>query len=258
MLAGQLNDGRRTCLIHMFEAVGAYYAGKLDEAGVEEYEQNACPTCGSCSGMYTANSMNCLTEAHRHGPAGQRHHSRRLLRRACGWPSTPACRSWSWSQKNIQSPGHHDRGRLPQRRDHGHGPGLLHQLPCSICPPSPTSAASQLNLDMANEISPQRLPTCATWPPPVTPIMEDLERGRRRLRCHERARPRPACCDTDADDLHRQDRRREHLRDVVNRNPEVIRPIENPYSTDRRHRRAERQSGPRRLRGQAVRPWPRR
>ena len=63
MLAGKLNDGRRTCLSHMFEAVGSYYAGKLDEEGVDEYVNNACPTCGSCSGMYTANSMNCLTEA---------------------------------------------------------------------------------------------------------------------------------------------------------------------------------------------------
>ena len=63
MLAGRLGDGRRTCLSHMFEAVGAYHAGTLDEAGVREYEENACPSCGSCSGMYTANSMNCLTEA---------------------------------------------------------------------------------------------------------------------------------------------------------------------------------------------------
>ena len=62
MLSGRLRDGRRSCLSHMFEAVGAYKAGKLDEAGVEDYEINACPTCGSCSGMYTANSMNCLTE----------------------------------------------------------------------------------------------------------------------------------------------------------------------------------------------------
>ena len=62
MLAGTMTDGRRTCLSHMFEAVGAYKAGKLDEAGLEEYENNACPSCGSCSGMYTANSMNCLTE----------------------------------------------------------------------------------------------------------------------------------------------------------------------------------------------------
>lgn len=63
MLAGHLKDGRRTCLSHMFEAVGAYHAGTLDEQGVEDYTENACPSCGSCSGMYTANSMNCLTEA---------------------------------------------------------------------------------------------------------------------------------------------------------------------------------------------------
>ena len=63
MLAGHMSDGRRTCLSDMFEAVGAYHAGTLDEDGVEEYVMNACPSCGSCSGMYTANSMNCLTEA---------------------------------------------------------------------------------------------------------------------------------------------------------------------------------------------------
>ena len=63
MLAGHLDSGKRTCLSDMFEAVGAYHAGTLDEAGVEDYVMNACPSCGSCSGMYTANSMNCLTEA---------------------------------------------------------------------------------------------------------------------------------------------------------------------------------------------------
>ena len=63
MLAGHLSSGKRTCLSDMFEAVGAYHAGTLDEDGVEEYIENACPSCGSCSGMYTANSMNCLTEA---------------------------------------------------------------------------------------------------------------------------------------------------------------------------------------------------
>ncbi len=60
MLAGHMSDGRRTCLSDMFEAVGAYHAGTLNEDGVEEYVMNAC---GSCTGMYTANSMNCLTEA---------------------------------------------------------------------------------------------------------------------------------------------------------------------------------------------------
>ncbi len=63
MLAGHLKDGRRTCLSHMFEAVGAYHAGTMDENDVNDYIENACPSCGSCSGMYTANSMNCLSEA---------------------------------------------------------------------------------------------------------------------------------------------------------------------------------------------------
>lgn len=61
MLAGHV-QGHKTSLSSMFEAVGAHAAGKLDEEGVNEYVNKACPTCGSCSGMYTANSMNCLTE----------------------------------------------------------------------------------------------------------------------------------------------------------------------------------------------------
>jgi len=62
MLAGHVN-GRRTSLSSMFEAVGAHAAGRMSDEDVEELESKACPTCGSCSGMYTANSMNCLTEA---------------------------------------------------------------------------------------------------------------------------------------------------------------------------------------------------
>ncbi len=61
MLAGRV-DGKKTSLSSMFEAVGAYSAGKIDEAKLTVCEENTCPTCGSCSGMYTANSMNCLTE----------------------------------------------------------------------------------------------------------------------------------------------------------------------------------------------------
>ena len=61
MLAGRV-DGKKTSLSSMFEAVGSYKAGKIDEAQLCVCEENTCPTCGSCSGMYTANSMNCLTE----------------------------------------------------------------------------------------------------------------------------------------------------------------------------------------------------
>lgn len=62
MLAGHVK-GQKTSLSSMFEAVGAHAAGKMTEEDVDDYVCNACPTCGSCSGMYTANSMNCLTEA---------------------------------------------------------------------------------------------------------------------------------------------------------------------------------------------------
>lgn len=62
MLAGHVG-GKKTSLSQMFEAVGAYQAGKLDDAGLRKCEQSSCPSCGSCSGMFTANSMNCLCEA---------------------------------------------------------------------------------------------------------------------------------------------------------------------------------------------------
>lgn len=61
MLAGRVG-GKKTSLSSMFEAVGSYAAGKIDDAKLLEFEEKTCPTCGSCSGMYTANSMNCLTE----------------------------------------------------------------------------------------------------------------------------------------------------------------------------------------------------
>lgn len=63
MLSGRLKSGKRTCLSTMFEAVGSYYAGSMNDEELNEWTENACPTCGSCSGMYTANSMNCLTES---------------------------------------------------------------------------------------------------------------------------------------------------------------------------------------------------
>ena len=63
MLAGRFRDGSRASLSSMFEAVGSYYAKKIDDKELDEFTRTVCPTCGSCSGMYTANSMNCLTES---------------------------------------------------------------------------------------------------------------------------------------------------------------------------------------------------
>ena len=69
MLAGHVH-GKKRSLSSMFEAVGAHAAGTMTEEEVREFEEKVCPTCGSCSGMYTANSMNCLTEALGMGLAG--------------------------------------------------------------------------------------------------------------------------------------------------------------------------------------------
>ena len=60
MKAGKNTDGKSISLSSVFEGVGAFQAGKIDEASLTELEQYGCPTCGSCSGMFTANSMNCL------------------------------------------------------------------------------------------------------------------------------------------------------------------------------------------------------
>ena len=111
MLAGRLGDGRRTCLSHMFEAVGAYHAGTLDEAGVRDvYRQlHELPDRG-----------------HRHGSARQRDHSRAPL---CPPPPGQASghADHGADPAGHPAPGHHDAGGLPQCGDRGHGPGLLHQ-----------------------------------------------------------------------------------------------------------------------------------
>ncbi len=152
MLAGRLNDGRRTCLSHMFEAVGSYYAGKLDEAGVEDYENNACPTCGSCSGMYTANSMNCLTEA-----IGM------ALR---GNGTIPAV--WSARLRLAKHTGMKIMELVEKNicpRDIMTEAAFHNAETCSTSPPLPTSAASSWTWTCPTK-SPVKPPTSATWPLP--------------------------------------------------------------------------------------------
>ena len=79
MLAGRVH-GQKRSLSSMFEAVGSYSAGTMTEEEVEEFENKVCPTCGSCSGMYTANSMNCLTEVLGNGTERKWNHSGSLFR----------------------------------------------------------------------------------------------------------------------------------------------------------------------------------
>ena len=225
MLAGRLNDGRRTCLSHMFEAVGSYYAGKLDEEGVEEYENNACPTCGSCSGMYTANSMNCLTEAigmalRGNGTIPAVYSARLRLAKHAGM------KIMELVEKNIRP-----RDIMTEAAFHNaetidmalgcstntmlHLPAIAHE--CGI----------ELSFDMANEIS-DKTPNLCHLAPAGDTYMEDLDRaGGVYAVMAELARAGlidtslPTCTGKTV---------AENLEGVVNRNPEIIRPIGNPYS----------------------------
>ena len=225
MLAGRLNDGRRTCLSHMFEAVGSYYAGKLDEEGVEEYENAACPTCGSCSGMYTANSMNCLTEAIGMALGGNATTPAvwsarlRLAKRA-------GMKIMELVEKNIRP-----RDIMTEAAFHNaetidmalgcstntmlHLPAIAHE--CGIT----------LSFDMANKIS-DRTPNLCHLAPAGDTYMEDLERaGGVYAVMAELAKKN--LIDTSL--LTCTGRTvAENLEGVVNRDPEIIRPIDNPYS----------------------------
>ena len=227
MLAGRLNDGRRTCLSHMFEAVGSYYAGKLDEAGVEEYENNACPTCGSCSGMYTANSMNCLTEAigmalRGNGTIPAVWSARLRLAKHAGM------KIMELVEKNIRP-----RDIMTEAAFHNaetidmalgcstntmlHLPAIAHE--CGI----------ELDLDRSNEISSQTPNLCHLAPAGDT-YMEDLE-GAGGVHAVMAELDKKGLLDTSVMTCTGKTLG-ENLAGVVNRNPELIRPIENPYSPD--------------------------
>ena len=227
MMAGTLNDGRRTCLSHMFEAVGAYKAGKLDDAGVEEYEENACPTCGSCSGMYTANSMNCLTEAigmalRGNGTIPGVMSARLRLAKHTGM------KIMELVEKNIRP-----RDIMTEAAFHNadtvdmalgcstntmlHLPAIAHE--CGI----------ELSLEISNEIS-SRTPNLCHLAPAGETYMEDLERAGG-VHAVMKELTRKGLLDTSV--LTCTGRTlAENLEGVVNRNSAVIRPIDDPYSAD--------------------------
>ena len=227
MLAGRLENGRRTCLSHMFEAVGAYYAGKLDEAGVEEYENCACPTCGSCSGMYTANSMNCLTEAMGMGLRGNGTipavwSARLRLAKHAGMQIMELV------EKNIRPRDIMTKAafRNAETVDMAlgcstntmlHLPAIAHE--CGI----------ELDLDMSNAIS-AKTPNLCHLAPAGDTFMEDLE-GAGGVYAVMKELTKKGLLDTSVMTVTGKTMA-ENLEGVVNRNPEIIRPIDNPYSQD--------------------------
>ncbi|MFG6352864.1 MAG: dihydroxy-acid dehydratase [Oscillospiraceae bacterium] len=227
MLAGKLNDGRRTCLSHMFEAVGGYYAGKLDEDGVDEYVNNACPTCGSCSGMYTANSMNCLTEAIGMGLKGNGTipavwSARLRLAKHAGMQIMELVKR-DIRPRDIMTPAaFHNAETVDMALGCStntmlHLPAIAHE--CGI----------ELDLDMSNEIS-SKTPNLCHLAPAGDTYMEDLE-GAGGVHAVMLELTKKGLLDTSVMTCTGRTLV-ENLEGVANRNPELIRPIENPYSPD--------------------------
>ena len=227
MLAGTLNDGRRTCLSHMFEAVGAYKAGKLDEDGVEEYENNACPTCGSCSGMYTANSMNCLTEAIGMALAGNGTipgvmSARLRLAKHTGMQIMELVKKNICPRDIMTEAAFHNADTVDMALGCStntmlHLPAIAHE--CGI----------DLSLDISNEIS-SRTPNLCHLAPAGETYMEDLERAGG-VHAVMKELTKKDLLDTSVLTVTGKTLG-ENLEGAVNRNPEVIRPIESPYSAD--------------------------
>ena len=225
MLAGHLRDGRRTCLSHMFEAVGAYHAGKLDEAGVEDYTENACPSCGSCSGMYTANSMNCLTEAigmslRGNGTIPAPYSARIRLAKLTGM------KIMELVQKNIRPRDimTHDAFRNAEAVDMALGCStntMLH------LPAIAHEAGVEINLSDANSIS-ERTPNLCHLAPAGDTFMEDLDRaGGVYAVMNELAKKNLIKTDLITATGKTVG---ENISGVKNTNENIIRPIENPYS----------------------------
>ncbi|MDE7172563.1 MAG: dihydroxy-acid dehydratase [Oscillospiraceae bacterium] len=227
MLAGRLNDGRRTCLSHMFEAVGGYYAGKLDEAGVEEYENSACPTCGSCSGMYTANSMNCLTEAIGMGLKGNGTipavwSARLRLAKHAGMQIMELVKRDIKPRDIMTEAAFHNAETVDMALGCStntmlHLPAIAHE--CGI----------ELDLDMSNEIS-SKTPNLCHLAPAGDTYMEDLE-GAGGVHAVMMELNKKGLLDTSVMTCTGKTLG-ENLEGVVNRDHNLIRPIDNPYSAD--------------------------
>ena len=225
MLAGHLKDGRRTCLSHMFEAVGAYKAGTLDEKGVLDYEENACPSCGSCSGMYTVNSMNCLTEAigmalPGNGTIPAPYSARIRLAKKAGMQIMELVKR-NIRPRDIMTPAAFHNAETVDMALGCSTNTMLH------LPAIAHEAGVEIDLDMSNEISAHTPNLCHLAPAGDT-FMEDLDRAGGVLAVMKEL-TRKNLLDTSLMTVTGKTIE-ENLEGVANLNPEIIRPIDNPYS----------------------------
>ena len=223
MLAGHV-DGRKRSLSSMFEAVGAYEAGKMTAEKVEEYVNKVCPTCGSCSGMYTANSMNCMTEVLGMGLQGNGtipavYSERIRLAKHAGMKVMELLKnnvrpSDIMTKKAFLNCLTVDMALGCSTNTMLHLPAIAHE------------AGVELNMDIANEISAKTPNLCHLAPAGPT-YMEDL---------NEAGGVYAVMNELSKKGLLYEDQITvtgktvgENIKNVHNLNPEVIRPIDNPY-----------------------------
>ncbi|NLG04823.1 MAG: dihydroxy-acid dehydratase [Clostridia bacterium] len=224
MLAGCVK-GEKTSLSSLFEAVGAHAAGKITEDDLQEFEEKACPTCGSCSGMYTANSMNCLTEALGMGLKGNGtipavYSERIRLAKHAGM------KIMELIEKDIKP------RDIMTEKAFMNALAVDMALGCSTnsmlhIPAIAHEAGVELNVDIANEISARTPNLCHLAPAGHTYIEQLNEAGGVYAVMNE----------LDKKNLLNTDlitatgkTVKENISGCINKNPDVIRPIENPYS----------------------------
>ena len=224
MLAGHVH-GKKRSLSSMFEAVGSYAAGTMTEEEVKEYEEKVCPTCGSCSGMYTANSMNCLTEALGMGLGGNGtipavYSERIKLAKHAGMAVM------DMYNKNIRP------------RDIMTKEAILNALTVDMALGCSTNSMLHLpaiahevgfdfDISFANPIS-EKTPNLCHLAPAGPTYMEDLnEAGGVYAVMKELADI--GLINTDCMTVTGKTVG-ENIKNAVNKNPEVIRPVDNPYS----------------------------
>ncbi len=236
MLAGRF-AGQKTSLSSMFEAVGSYNSGKITLDELNEYENKVCPSCGSCSGMYTANSMNCLTEVLGMGLRGNGtipavYSERIQLGKRAGMKIMELLEK-DIKPRDIMT---EDAFRNALTMDMALGCSALTMdmaLGCSTnsmlhLPAIAHECGIDLNLDIANEIS-AKTPNLCHLAPAGRTYMEDLnEAGGIYAVMNEINKL--GLLKTDLITCTGKTIA-ENIAGVVNKNPEIIRPVENPYST---------------------------
>ena len=224
MLAGHVKGEKRS-LSSMFEAVGSYAAGLMTEEDVKEFECKVCPTCGSCSGMYTANSMNCLTEVLGMGLKGNGtipavYSERLVLAKHAGMAVMDMLKK-NIRPRDIMTEAAF-RNALTMDMALGCSTNSMLHLPAIA-----HEAGVELNVDIANEISAKTPNLCHLAPAGHT-YMEDLnEAGGIYAVMNEISKLgllNLDCMTVTGRTVG------ENIKDCVNKNPEVIRTIDNPYS----------------------------